>query len=93
MMPYLAGTMDLDDEHSIEPERDAAPVEVPWTALSPEALHGVIEAFVLREGTDYGAREVSHAQKLRQVRAELERGTARIMFDPATATVTLLPVR
>lgn len=92
MMPYLAGTMDLDDEQSIEPGRDATPVEVPWTALSPAALHGVIEAFVLREGTDYGDREVSHEQKLRQVRAGLERGTARIMFDPQTATVTLLPV-
>ena len=33
------------------------PVEVHYTALSPEALRGVIEAFVLREGTDYDERE------------------------------------
>ena len=34
------------------------PVAVPHTELSPEALQGVIEAFVLREGTDYGDRDV-----------------------------------
>lgn len=84
--------MDFPDEEQVEPG-EAAPVEVPWTALSPEALRGVIEAFVLREGTDYGASEVAHAEKLRQVQQELERGTARIVFDPQTATVTLLPVR
>jgi uncharacterized protein YheU (UPF0270 family) len=71
---------------------DATPVEVHWSALSPEALRGVIEAFVLREGTDYGAREVSHEEKLRQVQAGLERGKVRIMFDPGSSTVTLLPV-
>jgi hypothetical protein len=83
--------MDFPDDEQMEPG-DAAPVEVPWTALSPEALRGVIEAFVLREGTDYGDREVSHELKLQQVQAGLERGTVRIMFDPQSATVTLLPV-
>jgi uncharacterized protein YheU (UPF0270 family) len=85
--------MDFPDDELMERDGDATPVEVPWTALSPEALRGVIEAFVLREGTDYGASEVSHEEKLRQVHRELERGTARIMFDPGTSTVTLLPVR
>ena len=34
------------------------PVEVPPEALSPLALRGAIESFVLREGTDYGERDV-----------------------------------
>jgi uncharacterized protein len=67
------------------------PVEVPWQALSAEALRAVAEAFVLREGTDYGAREFSHAEKVQQVLAGLERGEARILFDPVTQSVTLLP--
>jgi len=36
--------------------------------LSPEALRGVIEAFVTREGTDYGAQEVPLDTKVFQVR-------------------------
>jgi uncharacterized protein YheU (UPF0270 family) len=66
-----------------------APIVVPAAELSAEALRGVIEAFVLREGTDYGAREYSLEQKVAQVRAQLERGHARILFDPETNTVTL----
>jgi len=67
------------------------PVEVPHRALSPDALRGVVEAFVLREGTDYGDREFSHEEKVQQLLQGLERGEARILFDPVTETVTLLP--
>jgi len=49
----------------------------------------VIESFVLREGTDYGAHEYSLEQKVAHVRAQLERGQARILFDPESNTVTL----
>lgn len=49
----------------------------------------MIESFVLREGTDYGEREHSLEQKVAQVRAQLERGQARILFDPETDTVTI----
>jgi uncharacterized protein YheU (UPF0270 family) len=49
----------------------------------------VIESFVLREGTDYGEREYSLEQKVAQVRAQLERGLARILFDPESNTITI----
>ncbi|MDE2448788.1 MAG: YheU family protein [Gammaproteobacteria bacterium] len=65
------------------------PVLIPHGELSAEALHGVIESFVLREGTDYGEREYSLEQKVAQVRAQLERGQARILFDPESNTVTI----
>ena len=68
-------------------EESPPPVIVPHAALSPEALASVIESFVLREGTDYGEREVSHEAKCQQVLRQLERGEARIVFDPATETV------
>jgi len=68
------------------------PVAVPHTELSAEALRGIAEAFVLREGTDYGERDVSHEQKVAQVIRQLERGEARIMFDPLDASVTIVPV-
>ncbi len=70
-----------------------APVEIPCADLSAEALRGVIESFVLREGTEYGARDFSLDQKVEQVMALLKRGKARVMFDPLTETVTVVEAR
>ncbi|HEV2441192.1 MAG TPA: YheU family protein [Steroidobacteraceae bacterium] len=69
------------------------PIFIPHAELSAEALRGVIESFVLREGTDYGEHEYSLEQKVAHVRAQLERGQARILFDSETNTVTLVPVQ
>ncbi len=69
-----------------------APVAVPHTELSEEALRGVAESFVLREGTDYGERDVSHEDKVAQVVRQLQRGEARIMFDPLDSSVTIVQV-
>lgn len=76
-------------EYPFDPTEDTEPVEVPPGMLSAEALRGVAEAFVLREGTDYGVREIAHEDKVGQVLAALERGEALILFDPRTASVTL----
>lgn len=71
-------------------EESPPPVEVPAEALSPEALAALIEAFVLREGTDYGREEVSLGTKCEQVRRQLERGDVKIVFDPQSESVGLL---
>jgi len=42
------------------------PVAVRTQELSDEALRGVVESFVLREGTDYGERDVSTRKKSRR---------------------------
>ncbi len=77
-------------EPSPEPEPAQEPVEVPYTELSPEALRGVIESYVLREGTDYGEREITLEQKVAQVLSHLAQGKARVMFDPESETVTII---
>ena len=56
-----------------------------------EALQGVIEAFVTREGTDDGAQDVSLATKFWQVRQQLDAGTAVIVYDEDTASCTIQP--
>lgn len=66
------------------------PVEVPYTELSEEALLGVIESFVLREGTDYGEAEFTLAQKVAHVLAQLHRHEAHIQFDPDSETVNVI---
>ena len=67
------------------------PVEIPAGELSPETLRAVIEHFVLREGTDYGAQEATFERKIADVMRQLERREARILFDPASESVTLVP--
>lgn len=78
---------DWDDERE-RPE----PVAVPHDELSAEALRGVIESFVLREGTDYGERDVAHEAKVAQVMRQLERGEARILFDPLDSSITIVRI-
>lgn len=58
-------------------------------ALSAEALQGVIEEFVTREGTDYGADPIPLERKVADVTAQLERGELMLLFDPVTETVDL----
>lgn len=67
------------------------PVEIDPDDLSPQALRGLIEAFVNREGTDYGAVERTLDEKVADVRRQLARGEARIVFDPETESVTVVP--
>ena len=64
---------------------------IPHHMLSPEALHRVIEAFVTREGTDYGVQDISLATKVLQVRQQLDAGTAVIVYDQETESWTLQP--
>jgi uncharacterized protein len=65
------------------------PVAVPYTELPADLLHAVVESFVLREGTDYGEREVPLEDKVTRVIAQLKRGEAEIIFDPDTESVTI----
>ena len=65
------------------------PVEVPYGELPAQLLHAVVEAFVLREGTDYGVKEISLEDKVAAVMRQLRKGEARIVFDPETESVTI----
>ena len=65
-------------------------VKVPYNQLSPEALQGVIEEFVTRDGTDYGEVEVSLETKIAQVLGQIKSGKAVIVFDQKTETCTIL---
>lgn len=66
------------------------PMIIPQSAISSEALEGIIKEFVLREGTEYGATDVSLETKVKQVHRQLERGDVVIVFDEATESVDLV---
>jgi len=72
----------MDDESESE-------IQVPWDRLSAAAQRGVIEEFVTREGTEYGAVDVALETKVEQVRKQLEKGEVVVLFDHKTQTVNL----
>jgi uncharacterized protein YheU (UPF0270 family) len=71
-------------------ESPPEPVVVPYTELEPDLLQAVVESFVLREGTDYGEKEVSFEAKVARVIQQLKDGEARILFDPESESVTIV---
>jgi hypothetical protein len=68
-------------------------VEIPYTALSAEALRAVVEEFVTREGTDYGPIVHSLDEKVAAVIGQLQREEAGLTFDPQTGTTTVVSFR
>jgi len=75
-----------------DPDERPPPIVVPYAELSADALNGVVESFVLREGTDYGERDVAFETKVAQVRRQLEKGEAEIVFDPDSESIQILRV-
>nr|WP_321401426.1 YheU family protein [uncultured Desulfobacter sp.] len=64
-------------------------VKVPYDQLSPEALEGVVEEFVTRDGTDYGETEATLETKINQVMNQLRTRKAVIVFDPESETCNI----
>ena len=69
-----------------EIETESQLLEVPFASLSEKALRGIIEAFILREGTDYGDKEFSLDEKVIQVLGQLKRQEVLIIFDTKEET-------
>jgi uncharacterized protein YheU (UPF0270 family) len=59
---------------------------VPHTQLSPQALTGLIEEFVSRDGTELTDADA----KIAQVRAHIESGRAVITYDEETGTCNVV---
>jgi uncharacterized protein YheU (UPF0270 family) len=64
---------------------------IPWQDLPAATLDNLIESFVLREGTDYGEESFSLAEKVAQVRQQLERGDVVILYSELHESVTIAP--
>ena len=55
-------------------------LKIPYDQLNPDTLHGVIEEFVIRDGTDYGETEVFLKTKISQVLGQLKSGKTVIIL-------------
>ena len=63
---------------------------IPYQELSPEALLGLIEEYVTRDGTDYGEHDASLESKVEQVKTQLSTGIAFILFDPDSQSCNII---
>lgn len=65
-------------------------IEVPFEELDASTLRAVIESFVLREGTNYGANEVALDTQVEQVRNQLRNRSVKLVFDPESETCSII---
>lgn len=63
---------------------------IPFEKLSPEALQGLIEEFVTREGTDSGYTKKSLEENVEMVKKQLKKGDAFIVYDELTQTANIV---
>ncbi len=72
-------------------DSEARFVDVDYRTLSSRALRGLIEEFITRAGTDYGVREVSLDDKVKDVERQLKSGDAKIVFDTVNECANIVP--
>jgi uncharacterized protein YheU (UPF0270 family) len=64
---------------------------IPLDQLPNETLTAIIEGFLLREGTEYGAKDVSKEAKSSQVKKQLEQGSAVLVYSELHESINILP--
>jgi len=78
-------------DFSETPKSPSSGVELDPDQLSPDALRGLVEEYVSREGTDYGQTDWTLEEKVSQVFRQLDRGEARIVFDLKLESASIVP--
>ena len=63
---------------------------IPYEKLSTEALEGLIEEFVTRDGTDTGYEKKSLENDVAMVKRQLKRGDVVIVYDQVTKTANIV---
>jgi uncharacterized protein len=63
---------------------------IPWQDLDSDTLNNLLEHFVLREGTEYGEHDVSLADKVDDVRQQLQQGLAVIVYSELHESVNIV---
>ncbi|MBV6540909.1 YheU family protein [Ursidibacter maritimus] len=54
---------------------------IPWQSLEERTLNNILDSFILREGTDYGVRELSLAEKRERLLAQLKSDQVVIVWS------------
>lgn len=63
---------------------------IPYQQLSADTLQALIEAFVLREGTEYGEQDISLDEKVDQVKRQLQADQLVILYSELHESVDII---
>jgi uncharacterized protein YheU (UPF0270 family) len=66
---------------------------IPWQEIASDTLHNLLSEFVLREGTDYGDAECTLDDKIDQVKQQLIRGDAQIVYSELHESIDIKSVQ
>jgi uncharacterized protein YheU (UPF0270 family) len=80
----------LINKHTNSPTYQGISMVIPPDQISSDALIGLIEEFITREGTDYGHVDLDLSMKVDQVKHQLAKGDVVIIFDSTTESVNLM---
>ena len=64
---------------------------IPLEQLNEDTLHAIIEDYILREGTDYGAIDATQTDKIEQIKLQLKQGSAVLVYSELHESVNILP--
>ncbi len=65
------------------------PIKIPYEKLSPEALQGIIEQFISRDGPDSGHADIPFQRKAEQVMQNIKTGKAIILYDESNQSINI----
>lgn len=65
---------------------------IPPERLAAATLAAIIEGFILREGTEYGAQETALMDKVEQVRRQITSGRVLIVYDDTSESCNLVTI-
>ncbi|WP_373767233.1 YheU family protein [Glaesserella sp.] len=54
---------------------------IPWQTLEESTLNNLLDSFILREGTDYGEKELTLAEKRARLLAQLQADKVVIVWS------------
>tara|TARA_B100000780_G_scaffold265457_1_gene220897 strand:+ start:838 stop:1056 length:219 start_codon:yes stop_codon:yes gene_type:complete len=64
---------------------------VPWQQINADTLNYLLEEFSSRDGTDYGAYETSLADKVTQLKIQLEQKRIHVVYSELHESINILP--
>jgi uncharacterized protein YheU (UPF0270 family) len=64
---------------------------VPWKDINADTLNHLLEEFASRDGTDYGDYEISLADKVDQLKIQLQQMRILVVYSELHESVNIVP--
>ena len=64
---------------------------VPWQDINSDTLNHLLEEFASRDGTDYGSYETSLADKVDQLKVQLNQKRILVVYSELHESINIVP--